>query len=324
MSKNKSFTIGAFIVGAFLLAFIALLFFSGGRLFSDKKRVIMYFDGSVQGLQIGAPVKLKGVILGEITDIKINFYNDEKPLVTAVTAELVMERIISKGNHVSKTFLSESIESGLRAQLNYQSFLTGLLYVELDFFPERPAYLYQIQDNLPEIPTVATNFEEISKNLQELNLKGLVNSVDSLAQQVNQLVASGNIEKTMGSINNAALAVEKNVDGFGKDMHELNKSLTQTNAELTQLLKTLNKQAPIIADNLNTNLIKLQHSLDEFTQATQHISHAFSEDAPLTYQLTQTLEDISESARAFRNLSETLEQQPESLLRGKTSTDEEN
>ena len=60
-SKNTSFAIGAFIVGAMVLIFIALIFFSGGRLFSKKEKVIMYFEGSVQGLQIGAPVKLKGV-----------------------------------------------------------------------------------------------------------------------------------------------------------------------------------------------------------------------------------------------------------------------
>lgn len=323
MSKRKSFAIGAFIVGAFLLVFIALLFFSGGQLFSPKERVIMYFDGSVQGLQVGAPIKLKGVVLGEISDIQINFQTDDQPLVTAVTAEIVMKRIISKGTRVSDDFFTESIGKGLRAQLNFQSFLTGLLYVELDFFPDSPAYLYNIQDDLLEIPTVATDFEELSKNLQELNVKGLVSSLDSLAKQFNSIVASGNIEKTLGSIDRAANAVEKNADSFGKDIDDLNKNLSLTSTELTQLLKTLNNQTPEIAKNLNTNLVKLQQSLDQFTQATQTISHTFSEDAPLANQLNKTLEDISESARAFRSLSETLEQQPEAVWRGKASTDEE-
>ena len=76
--KNRSLAIGAFIVGAILLVFVALLFFSGGRFFADKKRVVMYFEGSVQGLQVGAPVKLKGVVLGEIIDISINFERDNK------------------------------------------------------------------------------------------------------------------------------------------------------------------------------------------------------------------------------------------------------
>jgi len=323
MNKRKSFAIGAFIVGAFLLVFIALLFFSGGQFFSPKERIIMYFDGSVQGLQVGAPIKLKGVVLGEVSDIQINFQTDNKPLVTAVTADIVMKRIINKGSRISDDFFTESINKGLRAQLNFQSFLTGLLYVELDFFPDSPAYLYNIQDSLIEIPTVATDFEEISKNLQELNVKGLVSSLDSLAKQFNTIVASGSIEKTLQSINNAANSVEKNADSFGKDIDEMNATLSATSAELNQLLKTLNQQAPEITQNLNTNLVKLQQSLDQFTLAAGNISHTFSEDAPLTNQLNQTLKDISNSARAFRSLSETLEQQPEAVWRGKASTDKE-
>ena len=152
MKKNNSFRIGAFIVGAILLVFLALLFFSGGDLFSQKERVVMYFEGSVQGLQVGAPIKLKGVILGEITDIQINFdsntqdngnkNNSAKNIVTAVTGDLALKRISRKGNEVSLEFFEEAIANGLRAQLNFQSFLTGLLYVELDFFPDTPATLY--------------------------------------------------------------------------------------------------------------------------------------------------------------------------------------
>ena len=122
MSKPKSLHIGSFVVGAFVLVFIALLFFSGGKLFSQKERVIMYFDASVQGLQVGAPVKLKGVVLGDIVDIQLNFQSDNQPLVTAVTADLVMQRITSKGAGVSDEFFKEAIEQGLRAQLNVQSF----------------------------------------------------------------------------------------------------------------------------------------------------------------------------------------------------------
>src|SRR5690606_41735510 len=99
--KNTSLAIGAFIAGAVLLVFVALIFFSGGRLFAEKDRVIMYFSGSVQGLQVGAPIKLKGVVLGQINDIQIIFQSDNKTIVTAVTADLVMERISSEGSEIN-------------------------------------------------------------------------------------------------------------------------------------------------------------------------------------------------------------------------------
>lgn len=328
MSQQKSFAIGAFIVGAILLVFIALLFFSGGQLFSHKERVVMYFEESVQGLQIGAPIKLKGVVLGEITDIQINFPSDEnngdgKNIATTVTADLALQRISRKGTTVDREFFEDAINKGLRAQLNYQSFLTGLLYVELDFFPDTKPKLYKLQNKYLELPTAPTAFEEISKNLQEMNVKGLIDNLDKLAVQINKLVQSGAIEQTLGSVKTAADSIALTSDTLNQEVTVLSKNLNRTSTELNQLLVTLNQQAPLLAGNINTSLMELQKSLNQFSKAAEGINQSFSEDAPLVNQLTTTLEDVSRSAKAFRSLSETLEQQPEALLRGKKSLNED-
>lgn len=333
MSQQKSFAIGAFIVGAILLVFIALLFFSGGQLFSPKERVVMYFEESVQGLQIGAPIKLKGVVLGEITDIQINFPSDDtnggdnngngKNIATTVTADLALQRISRKGITVDRDFFEGAINKGLRAQLNYQSFLTGLLYVELDFFPGTTPKLYNLQNKYLEIPTASTAFEEISKNLQEMNIKGLIDNLDKLAVQINKIAHSGAIEQTLGSVKSAADSVALTSNTLNQEVTVLSKNLNRTSTELNQLLVTLNQQAPALAGNINTSLMELQKSLAQFSKAAEGINQSFSEDAPLVNQLTTTLEDVSRSAKAFRSLSETLEQQPEALLRGKKSLNEE-
>lgn len=328
MSQPKSFAIGAFIVGAILLVFIALLFFSGGQLFSHKERVIMYFDGSVQGLQIGAPIKLKGVILGEIADIQINFPNDENSsadnrISTAVTADLALQRISRKGATVDREFFADAIGKGLRAQLNFQSFLTGLLYVELDFFPNTTPTLYNLQNKYLELPTVATEFEEISKNLQEMNVKSLIDNLDKLTLQISKLVQSGAIENTLGSVQNAANSIDKAASGLQSDVNTMRLELSKTTRTLNTLLTRLNEQTPNIAQNLNSGLLQLNQSLQQFTQTTQSIEHTFAEDSPLIYQLNRTLTDVSRSANALRNISDTLEQQPEALLRGKQNLDEE-
>ncbi|HSX84241.1 MAG TPA: MlaD family protein [Cellvibrio sp.] len=321
--SSKSFIIGAFIVGAIVLVFFVLIFFSGGNLFSQKERVIMYFEGSVQGLQVGAPIKLKGVILGEITDIQINFdieqaNNGKSNILTAVTGDLVLERISRKGNEVTREFFEEAIGNGLRAQLNFQSFLTGLLYVELDFFPDTPTALYGAKADYLELPTVATGFEEITKNLQELNLKGLTKNVEKLISRLNTIVASGEIEQTLGSVKTAADTISQ----MGQDVSWLSKNLNNTSNELNQLLISLNKQTPGVANELKTTLARLQESLVQLDKATNSVHHSFSEDSPLVNQLTDTLNEISRSAEAFRTLSETIDQQPEALLRGKQPADE--
>ena len=317
--KNSSFVIGSFIVGATVLTFALLIFFSGGNFFTDKERVVMYFDGSVQGLVVGAPIKLKGVVVGEITDIRLHFQNEEPVILTMVSAELMMKRIHKKGSAITEEFFEESIKNGLRAQLNYQSFLTGLLYVELDFSQNSPQKLYGLQDDYIEIPTVSTPFEEITKTIQELNLKGVVKNIDDLIQQARNIVAGGQIQATLTSVSTAADSITNTSENLNKEVLQFN----STRKELDIWLKEMNKQTPEIAQNVNRNLVELQKTLVEFNKAADTINNTFAEDTPLVNQLNSTLKDVSRSAKAFRSLSETLEQQPEALLRGKQSLKEE-
>lgn len=317
MSKNSSFAIGAFIVGATLLIFIALLFFSGGKYFSEKEKVIMYFEGSVQGLQVGAPVKLKGVELGQITDIQINFQNDNKTIVNAVTADLVLKRINSKGVRITNEFFDEAIKNGLRAQLNFQSFLTGLLYVELDFYPDTPVKLYALQHDIRELPTVATQFEELSKSFAEIDIKGIARHIDEFAIELNNIVKSGEIQTAIKNINNAAVSIEKTSNNVNIRMNQLSENIELTRKEIDKLLAELNKQTPEVAKALNKSLQDLSNSLEQVNKTAASIDGAVSENSPLINQLNSTLNEISRSATSFRNLTETLEQQPEALLRGK-------
>lgn len=323
MAKNKSFAIGAFIVGALLVVFFALLFFSGGRIFSQKERVVMYFDGSVQGLQIGAPIKLKGVVLGEITDIQINFQSDDKPALTAVTADLVLQRINSKGTDVNNEFLVDAIKQGLRAQLNYQSFLTGLLYVELDFHPDTPPQLYNFQQDFLELPTIGTDFEEISKGLQEINVKELVDNLDKLTADISELVESGAVVDTITSVKSAADSIDIAARSITAEAKTANEQLTLTTLELTKLLQSLNREIPGISNNINSSLVQLQHSLENINKTAESLNGTVAEDSPLMYQLQQTLKEVSRSANALRDFSTTLDEQPEALWRGRSIQDED-
>ncbi len=318
-SKNTSFAIGAFIVGAIVLIFIALLFFSGGRFFSEKEKVIMYFEGSVQGLQVGAPIKLKGVELGQITDIQINFQNDNKTIVNAVTADLVIKRINSKGTRITSAFFDEAIKSGLRAQLNFQSFLTGLLYVELDFYPDTPVKLYGLNHDYRELPTVATQFEELSKSFAEMDIKGIAGHIDEVAIELGNIVKSGEIQATIKNINEASISIKKTSENVNLRTTQLSQNIEKTRVEIDKLLAELNARTPEVAKSLNKSLQDLSYSLEQVNKATASIEGTVSEDSPLVNQLNSTLLEINRSAQAFRNLTETLEQQPESVLRGKTS-----
>ena len=320
MSKSQRLplAIGAFIMGAIILVFIALLFFSGGRLFAEKAPVVMFFNSSVQGLQVGAPVKLKGVVIGEISDIRIDFPNDSSQGVTAaVHADLLLKRINLKGTQVGEEFFSHAIDNGLRAQLNYQSLLTGQLYVELDFYPDTSPHLHGEKDQLLELPTIATDFESLSKDFQSMNLKSLVNNVDNLAQHLGEIAASGQIQQALDSFDTAAKAVKKTAINLNITQANLGENGKDILAKLDNLLEQLSQDEPKLIESLHHSLIELRSTLTSINQVATQAGDTLGQDSPLLIKLDNTLEEIRRSARALRSLSETLDEQPEAILRGK-------
>lgn len=319
MSHNRklSFAIGAFISGAIVLAFFAMLFFSGGRLFAQKEPVVMYFGGSVQGLQVGAPVKLKGVIIGEITDIRISFQESAASVFTTVAADLVLNRVTAKGRAAGTQFLTEAIDNGLRAQLNFQSLLTGLLYVELDFHPDVEAQMKGIASDATEIPTMATNFEQLSAKFQNINIESLVSNINTLAVRVTALVESGQIESTFEGAQRTLSSIEAAANNLNRELKATSDELNAGLQDTRRLVNRLNQEVPNISNDLQTSLEQLNQSLLSFDQAAKNIDHTFSEDSIVLNRLDRSLQDVSRAARALRQLSESLDAEPDALWRGR-------
>jgi paraquat-inducible protein B len=79
--KISPAVIGAFVIGAVALIIIAILVFGSGRLFRQTRDFVLYFDNSVNGLRIGAPVKIKGVEIGSVKDIRLQLEKDKEPKI---------------------------------------------------------------------------------------------------------------------------------------------------------------------------------------------------------------------------------------------------
>ena len=135
--------VGAFVVGAVVLAVVGVALFGSGRLFRTTYEYVMYFTGDVNGLKIGAPVKFKGVEIGRVQDIllnvsQMNVFDSSAPQAAAgkvripVIIEIDQDALSEKGGHIKpdpKT-LKLLIDRGLRGQMAMESFVTGLLYVD--------------------------------------------------------------------------------------------------------------------------------------------------------------------------------------------------
>jgi paraquat-inducible protein B len=346
MSRRASPTlIGLFIVGAIILAVSATLLLSSGLL-RDKSRFVMFFNGSVKGLNVGAPVNFRGVKIGTVTDIRLLLDPDTQRVYIPVYVELDPERIsLISGEAMTAhkmSQMSDMITHGLRAQLQMQSLLTGQLAIQLDIYPDTPANLVGTDKEIIEIPTTPTPSLEFTRKVEEFPIDVLLNNIASAAAGIDKLFngpelpqAIKQFDQTMqdysvlsGEYSDLAHNLDQRSDALSTDLNITLKEM-RTTLQLTQGLigsgETLMNNSNDLVKQLRINADRLTVSADETLNAIKATSDSatqlIAEESPFQHQLTKTLEEVASSARALRILADTLEQNPETLIRGKPDED---
>jgi paraquat-inducible protein B len=310
--------VGAFVVGALALVVTAVVIFGSGRLFRRTHEFVLYFNSSVNGLRVGAPVKFRGVEIGSVKNILLRLDPDTKFRAIPVIIEIDEQKVAKRGGQGAALSDPEAnkalIDQGLRGQLQMESFVTGLLYVGLDFIPGSPATVYQAAGGAyPEIPTLPTALEraqdvatQVLAKLQELDLKALVESATQAVEGVNRLVSSPtfksaaqSIEQTMPKVEEALASVRSLTTTLDANVKTLSDDLQQTTAEARQTLK----QASAAMQQLETTVTNMQALV--------------STDSPTFYEMSKGLRELSAAARSLRLLANYLERNPRALLFGK-------
>ena len=313
--KPHTVAIGAFVIGATLIALVTLLFLLGSG-FGKRENVVMVFDGSVKGLNVGAPMTLRGVQVGQVTGIELILDSTKANVIMLVEADLNAKNIRREGP-VDANLTEELITRGLRAQLNTQSLLTGLLYIELDFHPDTPINLADITSPYIQLPTIPTNLQRIAQKLEDVDVSKLTNDLENISNGINTLVSSeefqslpSNITNTMDSMRELSAQLQEQLASTGP---KLDNVLDETSTTVTEANKQLPKLTTLIEDNLNV----LSEAIAAFEQGMQQVEGLASPDSPTLYQLNTALQEVTRASRSLQSLANTLEQQPEALIRGK-------
>ena len=200
-----------FVVGAVALLVVAVLVVGSGRLFKKSYTVVCYFEGGVNGLHVGAPVKIKGVEIGSVDRILLSFEHSEPSLRIPVFLEIDPERVAGYGvqGALDRKLVETAVQRGLRARLQSQSLLTGLMEVQLDFVPESEA-VFVGGGGIPEIPTLPTSTSEMESSLRDIlaklrraELPDLVNHATSTADAIREFAAGAQTRKAMVSLERA-------------------------------------------------------------------------------------------------------------------------
>ncbi|TXS92119.1 MCE family protein [Parahaliea maris] len=317
MSENShSVAIGAFILGAILIVVTTIVFIVGSGIGSGREKVVMVFDGSVKGLSVGAPVALRGVQIGQVTDINLILDGENDELIMLVEAELGSDNVQQRGS-VPDDFSEMLIERGMRAQLNTQSLLTGLLYIQLDFHPGTPVELPDIDSPYLQIPTIPTNLEKLSRQIDDIDFAQVANDLQSIAAGLKTVITNEQFQGLPAEVRTTLQSFTALSNEVRATLARLEPGVNSMLASANQALDTVNEGLPRVGVVVDEQLKVLEQSLESFERTMDSVNNLVAQDSPTTYELNRALSELAEAGRALQLLAKTLEEQPEALLRGK-------
>jgi paraquat-inducible protein B len=306
--KSNPVTIGAFVVGAITLGIIGIMVFGSGRFFRETYEYILYFESDVSGLSKGANVKLKGVTIGTVKEVLLNV-GDMSALSGDHTKWYVPVIIALDADKTSApAAIAGLVQRGLRGQLASESFVTGVLYVKLDFFPGTRGLRLAAETGAPypEIPTLPTQLEEVTvkaarflADLEQIDLKGLIEEMKTTVASAHTLLASQGLKDA--------------VDRLGTTVETLDAtmvSLRETSDSAREMIEPLRKE-------IGPMLTELRATLAELRSTTSEAGAVIQPDSPLIVALEKALSDAAVTARTVEDLAAMLERNPDALLKGK-------
>jgi paraquat-inducible protein B len=320
--------VGLFVLGAFALGLIALLSVGGLSLFSKPHRFMVYFDESIHGLDLGSPVKLRGVRVGRVVDLTVHYDDVANKSVVVVTCELNRNVITDEKGMQLKITGPKDIETmvanGLRAQLGVLGLATGLLFVELDF--EDPAqYPAPVLSGTPKfvvvpaVPSAISEYQaslsEILADLKRVDFAGISREAKTLLVTANKKIGEADVKGLSDKVGRAAEAVTALVDS-----PEAKLAFTNLNAALVAIktaVERIDGQVGPVSEELKVTLANAQSALKQLEATASTTRRFVQRQGDVGDELSTALRQVAEAASALENLASTLERNPSSLLVGK-------
>jgi len=259
-----------------------------------KSYFVLYFDGSVGGLSAGAPVEFRGIRVGKVVDVKLEFEPEKRDFRIPVLIEIEPERFISAAEMpqmevARRNILDYLVEKGLRGQLKIGNLITGQQVVSLNIFPNAPRRRIVWKSPYPELPTVPAPIEEIGTRVSQILTK-----IDNLPfEQIGK-----DLSETLRSTKRLAGAPELQ--------------------EATRNLDAILKEMRLFVSELRTGVTpEIAATLAQAQKTIAQAENILGSETPLQVNLNSALQELTAAARSLRALTDYLERHPEALIYGK-------
>jgi paraquat-inducible protein B len=338
MSKPYSKTaIGGFVIGGIALLIGGIVLFGGGRFFKETRTFVMYFDGSVKGLKVGAPVVFRGVEIGQVSQIILEADAVDNTVRIPVVVEIDPESFhIAKGKKREPgESLPVMIDAGMRAQLTLQSLVTGQLMVEVDFFPGTPVNLAGTDLPYPEIPTIPSSMEQLVQQVEKLPIQEISEKLLAAVETVERILQDSRLDDTLEALHATVKGAERMVGHADAMMTEGRGLLADVRAQVDpiggglqravddagRLIRRVDGQVGPVGGEALLAFQDARRMLGQGRETLAGIDRLVGEDSDVRYRLNQSLAELASALQSLRLLSDYLERHPEALLQGKGDPD---
>jgi paraquat-inducible protein B len=308
MSPAKPVIVGVFVLSGAALAVGAVLLFAGSSLFAHRIHAVTYFQGSVAGLDVGAPVNFRGVKVGSVTRIAVHI--DLKDLSAKIPVDMEMDpslvSLAGREGGDEKSVFRRLLQAGLQAQLSMQSFVTGQLSVELDLLPKAQSTSLGGNVSGVEIPSSPSKLQTLEAEIAELPLKKIVDDADRT------LSAIQGVADALGPRVGPMLDSLKRTSDAAHDTMDAAKGAA---TRIDGLAVEGKRQVTANGDELQRVLASSDKTVHDADALVVSLHDATGPNSRVRDDLESATRDLAAAASALRAFSHEIERDPSDLLR---------
>jgi len=293
------------IIALFLLI-ASLVVFSTTNFFAKTQKFVLYFNEPVKGLDVGSPVLFQGVSVGSVVSIEIiaDPVKQQAEIPVIIQIELDRFKFRKPGEILNpQKDMPLLIKRGFRGTLAMQSLVSGKFLIELDFYPDSPLVLKNINKEYIEIPTIPSTTSKLTRALDKLDIEAIQKKLEFAMEGIGKLTNNPDLaasfqrlKETLGDARGLVKRVDRQVDPVANGMRN-------TVKDIGTLARNINGRVGGVATSLEKTLADARGVI--------------SPDSQLVVDLENTLKEFSAMSRSLEQLADYLEQHPETLIRGK-------
>jgi paraquat-inducible protein B len=326
--------IGGFVVGALVLAVAAVLAIGGGRFFTETRKGVIFFQESVAGLDVGAPVTFSGVTVGSVTAIDLVYQVEKGTVSIPVSIALFPDAIAFSGGEPQRVDVKALSEAGMRAQLGLSSILTGKLMINLVMAPETPIRLreadretFRTPAGVLEVPAIRSQMHEVRAavemiltNVSAVEPEALIKDTQATLRAIREFVTMPELRQIVQQTHETIGQAQEIVTNVDTKLAPVLAAAEEALASLRALAgegeMTLSQIRALIAET-RPALASAQGTLEQAERTLAAVRTSIEPGSQLHHQATLALREATGAARALRSLANTLERNPNAILFGR-------